>query len=54
MVKTRKFRALVADRATRDPEFRIGLVSEAFRMLLSGDLAAATIVLRAYLSSRKA
>ena len=51
MALTRAFRETVKDRASRDPEFRIGLLQEAVETLILGDLEAGKILLRDYVNS---
>lgn len=51
MALTRDFKETVQDRASRDPEFRDALLSEALACLLSGDLDAGKIVLRDYINA---
>lgn len=40
MTITRKFRAIIVDRATSDPTFRRQMLTEAVNELLAGDLDA--------------
>ncbi len=51
MALTRDFKETVKDRASRDPEFRDALLSEAVECLLAGDLDAGKIVLRDYINA---
>ena len=46
MTLTRDFRHTVAERATHDTEFATALLNEAVSLLLSGDAAAARLILR--------
>ena len=48
MALTRDFKETVQDRASRDPEFREALLSEALACLFSGDLDAGKSMLRDY------
>lgn len=51
MALTRSFRDTVKDRATRDPGFRIGLLTEAVEALLKGELGEGKILLRDYVNA---
>ena len=46
MTLTRNFRHTVAERAAHDAEFAVALLNEAVTLLLSGDAAAARLILR--------
>lgn len=51
MALTRSFKDTVKDRASRDPQFRIGLLEEAGAALLRGDLDAGKVLLRDYVNA---
>jgi len=51
MALTRAFKDLVADRAARDPEFRIALLTEAVDLLLAGDVEIGKAILRDYVNA---
>jgi hypothetical protein len=51
MPLTRPFRETVVARAKADPEFRVGLLTEAAECFLNGDVAAAKILIRDYVNS---
>lgn len=51
MPLTRDFRTTVMARASRDPEFRVGLLREAVDAFLAGDVDAGKIVLRDYVNA---
>lgn len=50
MALTRDFRETVRDRATRDPEFRKGLLTEAMQAVVRGEFDVAKILLRDYIN----
>jgi DNA-binding phage protein len=51
MPLTKDFRATVAARAERDPQFRAGLYQEAVQVMLEGDFAASRVLLRDFISA---
>ena len=51
MALTRSFRETVKERAVRDPEFRIGLLTEAIECLLNYEIDVAKILLRDYVNA---
>jgi len=51
MALTRSFRDTVKERASRDPEFRVGLLEEAVQALLRGDIDEGKILLRDYVNA---
>ena len=51
MALTRDFNESVKARATRDPEFRVGLLQEALDALLDADLATGKVLLRDYVNA---
>ena len=51
MALTRSFVEAVKERAARDPEFRIGLLTEAAECLLNGDVATGKTLLRDYVNA---
>lgn len=51
MPLTKPFRETVQERAKADPEFRVGLLTEAAECFLSGDLGAAKILIRDYVNA---
>ena len=51
MPLTKSFRETVQDRARREPEFRLGLLTEAAECFLNGDVGAAKILLRDYVNA---
>ncbi len=51
MALTRAFKEAVADRAARDPEFRIALLTEAADLFLSGDVETGRAVLRDFVNA---
>ena len=48
MALTRNFREIVKERAMRDPEFRIGLLTEAIECVLNDEINVAKVLLRDY------
>ena len=48
MALTRSFREIVKERATRDPEFRVGLLTEAVECVLNDEIDVAKVLLRDY------
>lgn len=53
MALTHSFRETVKERAIRDPEFRIGLLTEAIECLLNYEIDVAKILLRDYVNATK-
>ncbi|QDU90127.1 hypothetical protein Pla175_35280 [Pirellulimonas nuda] len=51
MPKPRSFRTTVVERARREPEFRVGLLTEAAECFLTGEVDAAKIMLRDYVNA---
>lgn len=51
MALTSSFREIVKDRATRDPEFRIGLLTEAIECVLNDEIDMAKVLLRDYVNA---
>ena len=51
MALTSSFREIVKDRAIRDPEFRIGLLTEAVECLLNDEINVAKVLLRDYVNA---
>ena len=51
MALTRAFKEVVADRAARDPEFRIALLTEAADLFLAGDVETGRCVLRDFVNA---
>lgn len=51
MALTRDFKATVMARAQRDPDFRVGLLTEAAECLLNGESDVAEALLRDYATS---
>lgn len=51
MALTSSFREIVKDRATRDPEFRVGLLTEAIECLLNDEISVAKVLLRDYVNA---
>lgn len=51
MALTREFRETVMERAKRDPEFRVGLLTEAIDCLIAGDVNVAKSLLRDYVNA---
>ncbi|MDK9694950.1 MAG: transcriptional regulator [Siculibacillus sp.] len=51
MALTRAFKEVVADRAARDPEFRVALLTEAADLFLSGDVDTGKAVLRDFINA---
>lgn len=51
MALTRDFRQTVQARASRDPAFRVGLLSEALESLLGGELGLGKELLRDYINA---
>ena len=51
MAVTREFRKTVLERAENDPEFRLGLLTEALDCFLEGDVDAGKILLRDYINA---
>lgn len=51
MALTRDFRDTVMERAKRDPEFRIGLLTEAIECLLNDEVSVAKVLLRDYVNA---
>ncbi len=51
MALTRNFIETVKERAEKDPEFRIGLLTEASECFLNGELATGKILLRDYVNA---
>jgi DNA-binding phage protein len=51
MALTRSFRETVAARASRDPDFRIGLLREAIDALLRDEMDVGKILLRDYINA---
>jgi len=51
MPLTKDFKDTIKDRAARDPEFRVGLFSEAIDALLSDDLETGKVLLRDYVNA---
>ena len=51
MALTRDFRDTVMERARRDPEFRVGLLTEAIECVLNDEIAVAKDLLRDYVNA---
>lgn len=51
MALTSSFRETVRDRAIRDPEFRVGLLTEAIECVLNGEIDVAKVLLRDYVNA---
>ena len=51
MALTRSFRETVRERAMRDPEFRIGLLTEAIECVLNDEVNVAKVLLRDYVNA---
>ncbi|MCY3625932.1 MAG: hypothetical protein OXH71_01435 [Candidatus Dadabacteria bacterium] len=51
MALTRSFRKIVKKRAIRDPEFRIGLLTEAIECVLNYEIDVAKVLLRDYVNA---
>ncbi len=51
MPLTKPFRETVVKRAKTEPEFRVGLLTEAAECFLSGDVGAAKILIRDYVNA---
>ena len=51
MALTRSFREIVKERAMRDPEFRIGLLTEAIECVLNDEINVAKVLLRDYVNA---
>jgi hypothetical protein len=51
MALTRDFRETVKERADRDPEFRTGLLTEAFDAIVRGEFDVAKVLLRDYINA---
>ncbi len=51
MALTRDFKDTIMERAKNDPEFRIGLLTEAAECLLNGDVGVAKTLLRDYVNA---
>jgi nucleoid DNA-binding protein/DNA-binding phage protein len=51
MPLTRDFRETIQARASRDPEFRLGLLKEAIECMLEGEVDTGKIVLRDYINA---
>lgn len=51
MALTRSFKETVRKRASRDPDFRVGLLREAVEALLRDDLEVGKILLRDYINA---
>lgn len=51
MVLTRDFRETVMERARRDPEFRVGLLTEAVECVLNDEIDVAKELLRDYVNA---
>ena len=51
MALTRSFREIVKERAMRDPEFRIGLLTEAIECVLNDEIDVAKVLLRDYVNA---
>ena len=51
MALTRSFVETVKERAARDPEFRVGLLTEAAECFLNGDVATGKTLLRDYVNA---
>ena len=52
MALTRSFRETVKERAIRDPEFRIGLLTEAIECVLNDEIDVARVLLRDYVNAK--
>ena len=53
MALTRPFSETVKERAEKDPEFRIGLLTEAFECFRNGELEVGKTLLRDYVNATK-
>ena len=51
MALTSSFRETVRDRAIRDPEFRVGLLTEAIECVLNDEIDVAKVLLRDYVNA---
>jgi DNA-binding phage protein len=51
MPNTRPFRQTVVERAKRDADFRVGLLTEASECFLAGDTGTAKVLLRDYVNA---
>lgn len=51
MALTRSFREVVKERAMRDPEFRIGLLTEAIECVLNDEIDVAEVLLQDYVNA---
>lgn len=51
MALTRDFKETVKERAKNDPEFRVGLLTEAAECLVNGDVPTTKILLRDYINA---
>ena len=51
MALTRSFRETVRERAIKDPEFRIGLLTEAVECVLNDEINVAKVLLRDYVDA---
>lgn len=51
MVLTRDFKETIRERAQNDPEFRVGLLTEASECLLNDDIEVAKTLLRDYVNA---
>ena len=51
MALTRSFRQIVKERATRDPEFRVGLLTEAIECVLNDEIDVAKALLRDHVNA---
>jgi len=51
MALTRSFREIVKERAIRDPEFRIGLLTEVIECVLNDEIDVARVLLRDYVNA---
>ncbi len=50
MALTRDFRETIGERAGRDPEFRVALLTEALNLLFDGDIATGRNILATYIN----
>ncbi|MYB27385.1 MAG: transcriptional regulator [Candidatus Dadabacteria bacterium] len=51
MTLTRSFREIVKDRVMRNPDFRVGLLTEAIECLLNDEISVAKVLLRDYVNA---
>ena len=51
MALTHSFREIVEERAMRDPEFRVGLLTEAIECVLNDEIDVAKVLLRDYVNA---